>query len=199
MKLTVPTSLSEINLNQLQKLTALESEDLEPIELQKRSIELLTGTDRDIIDKFRLKDLEAVYSTLLKLSNSEGAFHKFVNIEGVKYGFHTNLSEITTGEFADLDTFCKDLNENLHLIMSILYRPVTYEKHGKYKVEEYGKNVEQRAELFKNKMPANVVNGALVFFWNIGKDYLKNLTASLVGERQTKSKSDSLKNGVGIK
>jgi len=125
MKLTIPTNLSEINLGQLQRLTNLENEELNAVEMQKKAIELLTSVDRATIDLFKLSDLESVYGKLLSLSRREDKLHRFVTIEGVKYGFHPNLSEISTGEFADLDTLCQDFNDNLHLIMAILYRKVT--------------------------------------------------------------------------
>ena len=119
MKLTIPTNLSEINLGQLQRLTNLENEELNAVEMQKKAIELLTSVDRATIDLFKLSDLESVYGKLLSLSRREDKLHRFVTIEGVKYGFHPNLSEISTGEFADLDTLCQDFNDNLHLIMAI--------------------------------------------------------------------------------
>ena len=198
MKVIIPTDLSEITLGQLQALTKLEGSELNSIEMQKQTIELLTDVERATIDLFKLTDLNDVYGKLLSLSKRSDNLTQFVTIEGVKYGFHPNLSEISTGEFADLDTLCQDFNENLHLIMSILYRKVTIEKHGKYQIEPYDGDVEIRARLFKKQMPANVVNGALVFFWTIGKDYLSDSLSSLVEEQQTKSNKTSVKGGVGI-
>ena len=197
MKLTIPTDTSEITLGQLQRLTEIEEAELDNLEKQKQTIELLTGVDRGTLNRFRLSDLEGVYDKLLYLSKQDNRLIKFVTLEGVKYGFHPNLSNITTGEFADLDTFCKDLNKNLHYIMAVLYRPVTTDKSGKYDIEPY-KGTEARAELFKNKLPANVVNGAMVFFWTLGRDYLKDiLRSSSEGKAQTSNK-DSVKNGDGM-
>ena len=152
MRITVPTDLSEITLGQLQALTKLEGSELNYIELQKQTIELLTGVERATIDLFKL---------------------------------------------TDLDTLCKDFNDNLHLIMAVLYRKVVLEKHGKYNIEPYDGEVEERARLFKKKLPANVVNGALVFFWTIGSDYLSGLLTSLTEEQQTKSSRTSVNDGVG--
>ena len=198
MKVTIPTDLSEITLGQLQALTKLEGSELNSIEMQKQTIELLTDVERSNIDLFKLTDLNDVYSKLLSLSKRSDNLTQFVTIEGVKYGFHPNLSEISTGEFADLDTLCQDFNENLHLIMAILYRKVTIERYGKYQIEPYDGEVEERARLFKKQLPANVVNGALVFFWTIGRDYLNDSLSSLVEEQQTKSNKTSVSDGVGI-
>lgn len=197
MKLTVPTDLSEISLGQLQDLNKVDELKLEPIELIKRSIEILTKVDRGTLDRFRLSDLQMVYDKLLSLTKQEEKLVKFVNIEDEKYGFHPNLSNISTGEFVDIDTLCQDLNKNLDMIMAILYRKVTVEKSGKYQIEAYGGDIESRANLFKEKMPANVVNGAILFFWTLGKDYLVSSITSSKQEVQTLSTNSSTKSGVG--
>jgi hypothetical protein len=198
MKLTIPTELSEITLGQLQSISVIEGSDLEATERQKKIVSLLTGVDRKTIDLFRLSDLQHVYEKLLYLSKQDNRLTKFVTIDGVKYGFHPNLSNISTGEFADLDSLCQDFNENLHLIMSVLYRPVILEKLGKYQIKPYEGEIEERGELFKNKMPANIVNGALVFFWTLGNDYLKNTQEYSEGEQEATSNSSSRKDGGGI-
>ncbi len=198
MKLTIPTELSEITLGQLQSISVIEGSDLEATERQKKIVSLLTGVDRNTIDLFRLSDLQHVYERLLYLSKQDNRLTKFVTIDGVKYGFHPNLSNISTGEFADLDSLCQDFNENLHLIMSVLYRPVILEKLGKYQIKPYEGEIEERGELFKNKMPANIVNGALVFFWTLGNDYLKNMQEYSEGEQEATSNSSSQNDGGGI-
>ena len=197
MKLTIPTDLSEISLGQLQGLNEIEELKLEPIELIKRSIEVLTKVDRNTLDRFKLSDLQMVYEKLLSLTREEEKLVKFVDIEGEKYGFHPNLSNISTGEFVDIDNLCQDLNKNLDMIMAILYRKVTVHKSGKYQIEAYGGDIEARAKLFKEKMPANVVNGAILFFWTLGKDYLVNLTTSSKAGVQMQSTSSLVKNGAG--
>ena len=198
MKLQIPTDLSEITLGQLQSLTKLEASELNELELQKRTLELLTDIDRATIDQIKLNDLNEVYGKLLGLTKMSEELHQFVTIDNVKYGFHPNLSEMSTGEFADLDTLCKDLNDNLHLIIAILYRPVVKEAHGKYSIEAYDGELEARGRVFKKKLKANVVNSALVFFWTIGKDYLNASLTSLAEGVEMSSNKTSVKSGVGI-
>ena len=198
MKLIIPTDLSDITLGQLQALTKLEATPLNDLERQKQTIELLTSIDRTTIDKVKLGDLNDVYGKLLSLSKASEGLHQFVTIDNVKYGFIPNLSDISTAEFGDLDTLCQDLNENLHLIMAILYRPVDKEANGKYSIEAYDADLEERSRLFKKKLKANVVNSAIIFFWSIGNDYLTDLLTSLQEDQETKSSNHSVKSGVGI-
>lgn len=198
MKLTIPTELSDITLGQLQTLTRLEATQLTDLERQKQTIELLANVDRATIDKIKLNDLNSLYEKLAGLSKSSDSLHLFVTIDNVKYGFIPNLSEISTGEFADLDTLCQELNDNLHLIMAILYRPVDKEANGKYSIEAYDADLEERGRIFKKKLRANVVNSAILFFWSIGNDYLTDLLTYLPEDQETKSSNHSEKSGVGI-
>ena len=198
MKLIIPTDLSDITLWQLQALTKLDATPLNDLERKKQTIELLTSIDRTTIDKVKLWDLNDVYSKLLSLSKASEGLHQFVKIDNVKYGFIPNLSDISTAEFGDLDTLCQDLNENLHLIMAILYRPVDKEANGKYSIEVYDADLEERSRLFKKKLKANVVNSAILFFWSIGNDYLTDLLTYLQEDQETKSSNHSEKSGVGI-
>ena len=48
-------------------------------------------------------------------------------MEPLTYGFIPNLSEITMGEYIDIEGHCKEAHNNLHKIMSILYRPIVKE------------------------------------------------------------------------
>ena len=57
MKVTIPTDLSEITLGQLQALTKLEGSELNSIEMQKQTIELLTDVVRSNIDLFKLTEV----------------------------------------------------------------------------------------------------------------------------------------------
>ena len=199
MKLTVPTDLSEITLGQLQTLNDIEEAELDAIDRQKETIIALTKADRGTLDRFRLSDLKNVYDKLLYLTKKDEKLVKFVDINNTKYGFHPNLSNITTGEFADLDTLCQDLNKNLDKVMAILYREVTIEKSNKYQVKPYDGDLDIRAKLFKEKMPANVVNGAIVFFWNLGRDYLNNSLISSKEDQETLKSNSSQKSGDGTK
>jgi len=191
MKLLIPTDLSEITLGQLQSLTKLEVSGLNELELQKRTIELLTTASRLTIDQIKLNDLNEIYNKLLGLTRENESLHKFTTINNIKYGFHPNLFEMSTGEFADLDTLCKDLNDNLHLIIAILYRPVIKEAQGKYSIESYDGELEARSRIFKKNMKANVVNSALIFFWTIGEDYLNASLTCLSEEVETKNSKTS--------
>ena len=92
-------------------------------------------------------------------------FKHIVEIDGVEYGFHPNLEDITLGEWADIETFVqKGINKSLPEIMAILYREITEKEQNIYTIKAYNGNINIRAEKFK-KMKAEQVQGAMVFFW----------------------------------
>jgi len=126
---------------------------------------------------------------------------KIIEVEGKRYGFHPNLDDITLGEYADVETFIKDdVEKNLPELMAILYRPIVEEKNGIYIIEAYDGNINIRAEEMK-KMPAEQVQSALVFFYNLGKELLRTLPSYLMERLKEMKKqlpqNPSQKNGVG--
>ena len=100
----------------------------------------------------------------------DSSLKKIVEIDGVRYGFHPNLDEITLGEYADLETMIKnDIEKNMPEVMAILFRPIVEEQNNIYTIKAYDGNISIRAEEMK-KMPAEQVQSALVFFYNLGKE-----------------------------
>ena len=91
--------------------------------------------------------------------------------EGEEYGFVPNLSGISTGEYIDLETYCKEPIENLHTIMSILYRKITNKVNKRYAIEPYNPD-EFKEELFK-KCSMDIALSSLGFFLNLGERLAK--------------------------
>ena len=120
-------------------------------------------------------------------------FQDRFTINGVEFGFIPNLEDITTGEYVDLSTHGMDI-ETLHKVMAVLFRPVSGEDaFGNYKIETY-QGTKQYSEVMKYT-PLNIVNGALVFFYNLSKELKNHIQKSTeavqvkVNELQAISKS----------
>jgi len=101
----------------------------------------------------------------------------FVNMNGVKYGFEPNLSEIAYGAYVDISKFDElNINENWEKIMAILYRPVVKEVGKLYEIEPYtGKEPTEHWR----EVNMDVHFGALFFFINLSKVLLRNTLKSL--------------------
>jgi hypothetical protein len=145
------------------------------------TLAILSDLPRNIIKELSLKDVSNLFERLSNLQKEHNELlYMTVTIDGVDYGMHPDLSEITLGEYADLETFIKDgLQKNLPNIMAILFRPITAEKNGVYTIEAYDGNIKMRAEEMK-KMNAEQVQNALVFFWTFVRIFIKILPLSLM-------------------
>ena len=95
-----------------------------------------------------------------------GAGFVIMSLDKEEYGFEPNLSNITTGEYIDLETYCKEPIENLHIIMSILYRKITFKRNERYAIENYNPD-EFKEELFKD-CPMDIALNSLGFFLTLG-------------------------------
>jgi hypothetical protein len=101
----------------------------------------------------------------------------FVDINGVKYGFEPNLSEIAYGAYVDIAKYENlVIDENWEKIMAILYRPVVKEVGKLYEIAPYtGK---EPTKHWKD-VNMDVHFGTLFFFINLSKVLLKNILKSL--------------------
>jgi len=136
------------------------------------TITMLSDIPRKLVKELSINDVSNILNKIAELQNKASSrLKKIVKVDGVEYGFHPDLSEITLGEYADIETYIQNgIDKNLPKIMAVLYRPVV-EKNGKhYSIKGYnGSEVKMRSEKFK-KMKAVDVNSCLVFFWTLGNE-----------------------------
>lgn len=101
--------------------------------------------------------------------------------DGISYGLENDWNNIKWGQWVDLEVLSQPdrINENIHLLMALLYRPILTEKGTKYKLEPYkSKKVMERAEVFK-ELPVKYWYGAATFFLTISKLYITDTKSSL--------------------
>tara|TARA_R100001440_G_scaffold8122_2_gene15669 strand:+ start:5654 stop:6232 length:579 start_codon:yes stop_codon:yes gene_type:complete len=161
-----------------------------------------------LLEGCKKSDIDAVMQELHKLIETKANtdLNMIITIDNVDYGFHPNLHELKLKEFVDLDTKLEGGWLNMHNVMAILYRPITEQKGDKYKVEEYDYiSANKRAELFKDNLSINTVNGASSFFLNIGMAYTntmqvysKNLTRKQRRKMSRQKKKHLKKDMAGI-
>lgn len=114
----------------------------------------------DDITGYKWEEISAKMNVVLLLMTTEYPLVTKFEVEGVRYGFIPNFSEITTGELIDLDNLL--ISNNFEGIASILYRPIIKEdKKGKYEVEPYKAYDEK---IFENA-PVNFYLGFINFFF----------------------------------
>jgi hypothetical protein len=170
IELTIPTTWEDITIGMYQQYIELKKKKLEEDEEIIELVCVLCGVDKDTLERIKYKDLKFIAKTLNKFMGTEikeKELVKKIEFKGKKYGMIPNLSSISLGEFVDIESLVKKSHDNLHKIMSILYRPIIKEKGTRYSVEEY-KPDEYKEDLFKD-FSITVSMSALNFFFLLGK------------------------------
>ena len=167
--LKIPDKWEDITISTYQKYVKIqESKGSEKNKVLK-SLALLCDTTTAVVKKMAYKDLLEIMAIIKKMVDTEPdkqQFRKVFMFNKEEYGFVPNLSNITTGEYIDLETYCKEPIENLHIIMSILYRKITFKRNERYAIENYNPD-EFKEELFKD-CPMDIALNSLGFFLTLG-------------------------------
>jgi len=158
----------------------------------EETIAAFSDMPKKLIKELPLKDVAIIMSKIAELQGEqETVLKKTFEIEGVEYGMHPNLDDLTLGEYADLETFIKNgLENNMPEVMAVLFRKVTERNGEAYTIEAYDGEIALRAEEMK-KMSAGQVQSALFFLSNLGKELLKILPSYLM--EQMEKKQEQLK------
>lgn len=134
-------------------------------------INILTGAPQDKLLEAPRDKVEYIFQQVFSiLPKGEPGFVDRFKLDGVEYGFIPSWRKMSFGEFADLDTLMtkkpEEMLDYLHIITAILYRPITKSKsQHEFEVEKYNQqSLEERAELFRNKLDVEVSLGAQFFF-----------------------------------
>ena len=194
IKLIVPESWNDITVKQYQKFMQILKVQKDEHEKTMDIVSVFCNVDRKLLKKFKMKDLNKISNIITSMTKDNPShikMEKNIEFNNDKYGVIPNMSEMTTGEFVDLESYCEESTENLHKIMSVLYRPIVKRKGSRYQIEDYGATpIEERAELFKEEMTVGDFNGASVFFYNFATELLKFSNRYL---KTLKTKTEQLK------
>jgi len=189
VKLTIPDRWSDITIETYQKYVEIQEGKGSEKNKVIKSLALLCGVTPFVVKKMNYKDLLEIMSiikTMIDTEPDKEEFRKTFMFKKEKYGFCPNLSGITTGEYIDLETYCKKPIENLHIIMSILYRKVTFERNERYTIESYNPD-EFKEELFKD-CPMDIALSSLGFFLNLGEKLAMTSRSFLVNQEMKQQK-----------
>ena len=186
IKLTIPDNWSDITIGTYQEYVKIQEGKGSEKNKIVNSLALLCGTTPFVVKKIAYKDLLEIMDIIKKMIDTEPddeKFRKVFKFKDEEYGFCPNLSNITTGEYIDLENYCKDPIENLHIIMSILYRKITFKRSERYAIEDYNPD-EFKEELFKD-CPMDIALSSLGFFLTLG-ERLAMTSHSFLQQREMK-------------
>jgi hypothetical protein len=184
LKVNVPTTLSEITLEQYQRFVKLEGDEEF---LTHKMLEIFCGLPLADLPNVRVKDVSNVTSHIYKMLNEKPKLKPTFTIGKQEFGFIPELDNITYGEFVDLDTYIQDI-QNLHNTMAVLYRPITKQVGDRYLIEPY-ESASKYATLMK-QAPMDVVMAASLFFYRLGNELLQATLSYLEKENQKTNSAD---------
>ena len=193
LKVIVPTSLSEITLDQYQRFVRLEGDEEF---LSHKMLEIFCGVPLAKLPNVKFKSLAGVVNRLNGMFGDKPSLKQKFTIGNQTFGFIPNLEDITFGEYVDLDNYMSD-TADFHKTMAVLYRPITNVIGKRYEIEPYESSLKY-CDVMK-QAPMDVVLGATLFFYRLGNDLLNATTRSLENPKTNTQLNRSLEeNGDGI-
>ena len=163
VNIRIPTTLNEITLGQYQEYAKLQ--ELSETDLQLKTIEIFCNVPEVVVRNMKATDIVEICGIINNMFDTKHQLISMFKMNGVEYGFIPSLEDMSFGEYVDLDTFIGD-NDNLHRAVNVLYRPIEHRKGNRYTIKDYDPNTSEIAK----DMPLDAVLGAVVFFYNLGKD-----------------------------
>tara|TARA_R100001510_G_scaffold56349_1_gene61730 strand:+ start:873 stop:1529 length:657 start_codon:yes stop_codon:yes gene_type:complete len=167
LNLRIPTTLNDVTLKQYQEFAKLESklDQINDAAIQLKIVEIFCNVPEIVVRNMKATDIAEVCEIINTMFDAQHQLISRFKHNGVEYGFIPELDDMSFGEYMDLDTFIGD-NDNLHRAVNVLFRPIEYKRGHRYKIKDYNPDTSEEAKDF----PLDVVLGAIVFFYNLGKD-----------------------------
>lgn len=180
IKINIPDSWNQVTVNQYQLITNLKKSTSINI------ISILTNQDEEIIKSLDINTITTIINHLgwTNTIDIKEVYKPIIKIDNKEYGFISKLTSLTAGEWIDLEYYIGDLNNNIHNIFSILYKPLitAYSDSDRLLENTDSEETQRRAELFKEKAMIGDLYGALVFFYLIVKESTTTIQDFLTAE-----------------
>ncbi len=199
MKVLLPDETKDVTLKQYQEHEILKKrKDLNEYEFNQRKIRIFTGLPYRTVEKMDATDYEEFLDWIDKALERPSAFQQTFKMEGTEFGMIPNFDEIQSKEYFDLMKY-KIKTETLHNLMAILFRPILNKvPNNGYLIQDYN-GTEAYAEVMRYT-PLNIVNGAVVFFWNLANELLECTPKSIQRERvKDRLQKNISQNGGGMR
>ena len=196
----VPSSLSDITLEQYQKFAKINTEENRDSSfLMHKTVEVFCNLELKDIAKIKFSYVKDILNDINSFFEANQELIPTFKMGGIEYGFIPVLDDMSLGEYIDLDENFSDW-ETMHKAMAVLYRPITLKKGTRYQIEEYS-GIDKSEQM--KKIPLDVVMGCMVFFYRLNNELLKttlNYLENQLGKEMTTQQLQHLeKNGDGIK
>jgi len=196
-RIQVPETMADVTVGTYIKLAKANDPPKEGMDAVRLGIEILCGLPKPMVQRIAFADVARIARIMVKLmeppKTEEFPLVPRFFLGNVEYGFIPDWSELSLGEFVDLEEYCKgDVWESLPDVLSVMYRPVVSSMGPLYEIQPYKPSPGQRDKMLE--CPMNVALGAMVFFYDTGKVFGRVTESSLQASSPRWGRS-----GVGIK
>jgi hypothetical protein len=193
IKVNVPQSWDDVTLSDYLAFYR-DIPDATEDHIQNKALEHFCKIPAPDVRTMNHHDRAALCNELTTMLTSKPEHRLSFTLNGVEYGFHPELAQMTFGEFLDLEATLDDI-QKMGTQMSILYRRITRKKGDRYTIEAY--NPKDFKDL--SAMPAGVALGAQVFFWTLGSGLYSYTLRSLTGVKGRRKKRYLDESGDGLR
>ena len=198
IKLTIPTSLKDITLDQYQRFMYVTENNKDEEFITQKMIEIFCRVPLHLVTQLPLIEVKLISESLEKVFAEQPKLQRIIKLGNVNFGFIPNLDNISLGEYADLSAYI-DKWDKMHKGFAVLYRPIKDGNKDKYIIENYI-NSDIYADVMKD-LTLDIVVGARLFFWNLMTDLLNSSLNYIQNSKEVQALIDnhnSQKNGNGI-
>ena len=163
------------------------------------TVSALSGYSFNEVRQWDVDSLIEVSNQFAGIADHNNEFHPIIEWEGQLYGY-AHMRQTKLGEYLDIEKLAKDLENNMHKLAALFYRPITKHSIGGlefsvnqsiktakgdiehvfdyYEIEKYDADTRRdREEQFK-QFPVHIFLGALSFFLSTASLYLNHIAYS---------------------
>lgn len=183
MKLTVPTSWSEISIQQFIYLNRIQKGELDNIDYMLQVISVCCKIPYETAAKFSLEDITKA-ANLLTFINTPPAQKKIEKVIKLdrEYLCELGIDKISAGQYIDLKSYIKKgVVDNIHNILTCFYIPIG-EKYNQTPVPEI-------AKVFLERISIADAYPIAVFFWNLVRDSMATIQDYFIDETMSQIRS----------
>jgi len=172
IKFTVPENFSEVTVKHHRAIMDAWENHEEKSGKIAAVIGAICGIETKYAEKLGMETINEVVRTVAWMRTtpnmSDYPLRKFIEFDGVEYGVINNFSNLTLGEYVDLEGHAeKGFYSGMAEVLAILYRPIVTKTMNQYTILPYEAS-QERGKIME-QCPMDVAIGAMVFFWNIAK------------------------------
>jgi hypothetical protein len=188
---------NEISVGQFISLLDIETnQNLLIVEKQQKMLSILEGKAEEEYDYIKYRELVNLYNEKLQFFNEMPTDVKpvdFIEVNGTKYKFCFELTEITSGQYIDIGAFSGNII-SLNKIAACFFLPMKGDKYLPYGTIPHDKVAE---DLLDAKFIE--VYGCMVFFYQLFKELINaTITSSTLSVEAKEAIMRLWKDGVGL-